>query len=71
MHWGEYVSYIYSAVVNLYATNATFDDIHYYHDSIHYIHMLLYYSDSGKIWLLPSPNTEVSIYRKWEKIRWV
>ena len=36
-------------------TYTTFDDIYYYHDSIHYRDMLLYYRDSGKIWLLPSP----------------
>ena len=37
------------------ATYTTFDDIYYYRDSIHYRDMLLYYCDSGKIWLSPSP----------------
>ena len=38
------------------ATYTTFDDIYYYRDSIHYRDMLLYYRDSGKIWLSSSPN---------------
>ena len=35
------------------AAYTTFDDIHYYHD------MLLYYCDSGKILLSPSPSMYV------------
>ena len=38
-------------------TYTTFDDIYYYHDSIHYRDMLLYYRDSGKISLSPSPSS--------------
>ena len=33
-----------------------FDDIYYYRDNIPYRDMLLYYRDSGKIWLSPSPS---------------
>ena len=55
-------NYTNNAVADLRIHN--FNDIQYYHDSIHYHDMFLYYRESGKIWLLPSPNryhTEIKI----------
>ena len=51
MHWSEFVTVTYKVQRLTYmAAYTTFDDIHYYRD------MLLYYHDSGKIWLSPSPS---------------
>ena len=46
------------------ATYTTFDDIYYYCDSIHYRDMRLYYRDSSKIWLSPSPTAYTRILKE-------
>ena len=48
------------AIIVLFDSYTTFDDIYYYRDNIHYRDMLLYYHDSGKIWLSPSPSMSIN-----------
>ena len=43
---------------------ATYTTFYYYRDSIHYRDMQLYYRDSGKIWLSPSPITNFMHFAK-------
>ena len=56
LRWTLLHDYTNIAVADLRALN--FSNIQYYCD------MFLYYRDSGKIWLSPSPNIDIGLFRR-------